>query len=59
MAELSFRQAAILSDGNPIALLDHPFAILFLVLAIFSAWRLIKWNTEALAQTDANAKSRV
>jgi len=56
MAGLSFRQAAILSDGNPMALLNHPFAIFFLVLAVFSAWRLNKWNTEALAKVDAKTK---
>jgi putative tricarboxylic transport membrane protein len=58
MAELSFRQAAILSDGNPMALLNHPFAILFLVLAVLSAWRLSKWNTQALAQVDAKGALR-
>jgi putative tricarboxylic transport membrane protein len=58
MAELSFRQAAILSDGNPMALLNHPFAIFFLVLAVFSAWRLSKWNAQALAQVDAKVAPR-
>ncbi len=56
MAELSFRQAVILSDANPMALLQHPVAILFLVLAVLSAWRLTKWNITALAQVDSKEK---
>lgn len=40
MAELSIRQALVLSDANPAALLNHPVAIVFLLLAAFSAWRL-------------------
>jgi putative tricarboxylic transport membrane protein len=58
MAELSFRQAAILSDGNPMALLNHPFAIFFLVLAVLSAWRLSKWNTQALAKFDTEVRAK-
>ena len=39
MAELTIRQSLILSDGDPAVLLDHPIAILFLLLAAFSIWR--------------------
>lgn len=39
MAELSIRQAIILTDANPAALLDHPIAIIFLLLAVLSVWQ--------------------
>lgn len=39
MAELSLRQSVILTGGDPAALLDHPVAIFFLLLAVFSVWR--------------------
>jgi putative tricarboxylic transport membrane protein len=39
MAELSVRQAIIITDANPAKLLDHPVAIFFLVLAVVSVWR--------------------
>lgn len=39
MAELTIRQSLIISDSNPAALIDHPIAILFLLLAMFSIWR--------------------
>jgi putative tricarboxylic transport membrane protein len=39
MTELSIRQALIISDANPAALLNHPVAIFFLLLAVLSAWR--------------------
>jgi putative tricarboxylic transport membrane protein len=39
MAELSLRQSIILTDANPLALLQHPVAIVFLLLAVFSVWR--------------------
>lgn len=39
MAELTIRQSLILSDSNPAVLLDHPIAILFLLLAGLSIWR--------------------
>jgi len=39
MAELSLRQAIIITDANPAKLLDHPVAIFFLVLALVSVWR--------------------
>jgi putative tricarboxylic transport membrane protein len=39
MAELSLRQSIILTGANPAALIDHPVAILFLLLAVFSVWR--------------------
>ncbi len=44
MLELSFRQTLILTDQNPMKLLDHPIAIGFLVLAVFSAVRLSSVN---------------
>ncbi len=39
MAELSIRQAVILTDANPMAILDHPVAVIFLLAALFSVWR--------------------
>ena len=39
MTELSVRQAIVISDGQFSVLLDHPVAIIFLALAVFSAWR--------------------
>ena len=39
MAELTIRQSLIISDSNPAVLLDHPIAIVFLALAVFSIWR--------------------
>ncbi|KMK64859.1 tripartite tricarboxylate transporter permease [Puniceibacterium sp. IMCC21224] len=39
MAELTIRQSLILSNSDPAILLDHPIAILFLLLAVFSIWR--------------------
>ena len=38
-AELTIRQSLILSDGNPMVLIDHPIAVLFLLLTGFSIWR--------------------
>lgn len=38
MAELSLRQAMILTDGNILSLQNHPVAIVFLVLAVASVW---------------------
>jgi putative tricarboxylic transport membrane protein len=38
MAELSLRQAMILTDGKISALQNHPVAIVFLVLAVASVW---------------------
>jgi putative tricarboxylic transport membrane protein len=40
MAELSLRQALILTDAKPTALVDHPVAVVFLLMAVFSVWRL-------------------
>ena len=39
MAELTIRQSLILANSNPAVLLDHPIAILFLLLAVLSIWR--------------------
>ncbi len=39
MAELTIRQSLILSGFDPAILLDHPIAIIFLLLTIFSIWR--------------------
>lgn len=39
MAELTIRQSLILSNSDPVVLLDHPIAILFLLLSAFSIWR--------------------
>lgn len=40
MAELSLRQALILTDAKPSSLVDYPVAVVFLLLAVISAWRL-------------------
>jgi putative tricarboxylic transport membrane protein len=40
MAELSLRQALILTDAKPSSLVDYPVAVVFLLMAVFSAWRL-------------------
>jgi len=40
MAELSLRQAMIITDGKVTSLAQHPVAVLFLLLAAFSVWRL-------------------
>jgi putative tricarboxylic transport membrane protein len=40
MAELSLRQALILTDAKPSSLVDHPVAIVFLLMTVFSIWRL-------------------
>jgi putative tricarboxylic transport membrane protein len=39
IAELSLRQAMIITDGKITSLSHHPVAILFLLLAVFSVWR--------------------
>lgn len=39
MAELALRQAIIITDADPAALLSHPIALLFLALTVFAAWR--------------------
>jgi putative tricarboxylic transport membrane protein len=39
MAELTLRQALIVADANPAALIQHPIAIAFLLLAALSIWR--------------------
>jgi putative tricarboxylic transport membrane protein len=39
MAELTIRQSVILSNSNPAVLIDHPIAVVFLLLAVFSIWR--------------------
>lgn len=44
MLELSLRQSLILTDGNPAKLIDHPIAIGFLLLALFSIIRLSSVN---------------
>jgi len=44
MLELTFRQSLILTDANPAKLVDHPVAIVFLALALFSIVRLSSVN---------------
>lgn len=39
MAELTIRQSLILSGGDAAILLEHPIAIVFLLLSAFSIWR--------------------
>ena len=48
MTELSVRQALIISDANPATLINHPVAIVFLLLAIFSVWRFSAGNRPKL-----------
>ena len=40
MAELSLRQAMIITDGKMTSLTNHPVALVFLALAALSIWRL-------------------
>ena len=37
--ELPLRQALILTDGDPVKLIDHPVAIVFILLGFFIIWR--------------------
>jgi len=39
MAELSLRQAMIITDAKITSLANHPVAVMFLILAVFSVWR--------------------
>lgn len=48
MFELSLRQSLILTDANPAKLIDHPIAIVFLLLAVFSIVRLSSVNLLSL-----------
>ena len=48
MTELSVRQALIISDANPATLINHPVAIVFLLLAVFSVWRFSAGNRPKL-----------
>lgn len=48
MTELSVRQALIISDANPATLVNHPVAIVFLLLAVFSVWRFSAGNRPKL-----------
>ena len=54
-AELSLRQALIITDAKPSSLVDHPVAIVFLLMAIFSVWRLSNFQ---LKQTRVAAPVR-
>ena len=54
-AELSLRQALIITDAKPSSLVDHPVAIVFLLMAIFSVWRLSNFQ---LTQTRVAAPVR-
>lgn len=49
MTELSLRQAVIITDANPMSLLSHPIAIIFFILALFSAWRFSAMHMLELA----------
>jgi putative tricarboxylic transport membrane protein len=52
MAELTIRQSLIISDSNPAVLLDHPIAIAFLVLALFSIWRFAIAGAQSMRLND-------
>ncbi|MGD9806759.1 MAG: tripartite tricarboxylate transporter permease [Hyphomicrobiaceae bacterium] len=45
IAELSLRQAMIITDGKASSLVHHPIAILFLALAAFSVWSFASMRT--------------
>jgi putative tricarboxylic transport membrane protein len=51
-AELSLRQAMIITDGKISSLANHPVALVFLALAAFSVWRL---STMKLPRAGAGA----
>jgi putative tricarboxylic transport membrane protein len=42
MFELYVRQAVIILDSNPLGLVRHPIAILFLAAAVFAVWRFAR-----------------
>lgn len=44
MAELSLRQSMILTDGKIQSLVHHPVAVVFLLMAVISVWRLSKFQ---------------
>jgi putative tricarboxylic transport membrane protein len=48
MAELTIRQALIVSDASPAVLLKHPIAVLFLALAALSIWRFVIAGTRSM-----------
>ncbi|MFV0297119.1 MAG: tripartite tricarboxylate transporter permease [Hyphomicrobiaceae bacterium] len=48
MAELSMRQAMIITDGSITSLISHPVAVVFLVLAVVSVW---KFSSLQMSQT--------
>jgi putative tricarboxylic transport membrane protein len=39
MAELTIRQSLILTQRDPVALLQHPIALIFIAFTVFSIWR--------------------
>ena len=57
MAELSMRQAIIITDANPAKLLDHPVAIFFLVLAVFSVWRFSSLHLLEMADREPSTNN--
>ena len=42
MLELDFRQSTILTHQNPLNLINHPIALVFLAMAAFGAWRFAR-----------------
>lgn len=59
MLELSFRQSLILTDNDPAKLIDHPIAVFFLLLAVFSAVKLSSVNlTGAVTGLSSGAADR-
>ncbi|MGE3917481.1 MAG: tripartite tricarboxylate transporter permease [Hyphomicrobiaceae bacterium] len=55
MAELSLRQAMIITDGKLSSLTAHPVALLFLALAALSIWRLSSFQA-VRARTGAQSE---
>jgi putative tricarboxylic transport membrane protein len=50
----------IITDAKPSSLVDHPVAIVFLLMAIFSVWRLSNFQlTQARAPAPVVAKESV
>jgi putative tricarboxylic transport membrane protein len=54
MFELSLRQALIITDGKPEALLQRPIALGILILAALSTWRLSVSNRRLRSAQDEN-----
>jgi len=60
MAELTIRQSLIVSNFNPLVLLDRPIALVFLLLAAFSIWRFAIAGARSMrVEQSASTQDRV